>query len=117
MHTLHISRELIWGHKLYCHNLYSVTEFRTDSRGLGNPFCARNYSFFFFLSLCSWKRARAPQMHPENRFDVPHHVTPWSSCTRLLEAFHPTTQEYQMSLTPPEDFTTSLLPKSKGKEF
>lgn len=41
---------------------------------------------------------------------------PGTAVLDFLEAFHPTTQEYQMALTPSEAFNMLLLPNSKGNE-
>lgn len=54
-------------------------------------------------------------MHPESRMMQGTMQAPGTAVLDFLEAFHPTTQEYQMSLIPSETFNMLLLPTSKGK--
>lgn len=97
-----------------CHNFYSVTEFPTERGSLGVPSVP---GIILCITLLLEKgRIGAAKMHVECRIDAGHQCKPLEQLHGFLEAFHPTAQEYQMSLIPSEAFNMLLLPNSKGKK-
>lgn len=88
MHTLHSSRELIWGRKLGCIKVlpqFLLGNLEQRAGVLGTPSVPEIILFFYHIA--SGKLLGHPRCILESRIDVPHHVTPWSSSLGFWKPF------------------------------